>query len=182
MYRSYHRWPTDEHDRTRVSLRRNAHTEFPSVTASTSNIVRYTSTDTRGTTACTRISCPMTNRASAKREPLIHQHQAGTRAVLRPVGIPHGEPHYIPVVVDVTRHPRGPRGPWSRDTDQIVVISGDCERKRFIGDLWTRRGAFAPEWSYFIRRSFFFRPLIDTPYRTSISLQLGPESILRYYY
>lgn len=55
-----------------------------------------------------------------------------------PAGIPHGGPHYIPVVY-VVQHPRGPRGPWSRDTDQIVVISGDCERrKRFIGDLYER--------------------------------------------
>lgn len=49
-----------------------------------SQIVRYTSTNIHRTTACTRISCMMTNRASTKREPLIHQHQAGIRASCGP--------------------------------------------------------------------------------------------------
>jgi len=73
-------------------------------------IVRYTGTDIQRTTACTRIICMMTNRASAKREPLIHQHQAGTRASCGPWAFHTVEPpHYIPAV-DVARHPQRTSG------------------------------------------------------------------------
>jgi len=95
----------------------------------------------------------MTNRASAERELLIHQHQAGTR-VLRLVAIPHSGPHYIPDVSSAP--PETPVGPWSRDTGQIAVewrlwASKEIYRRFVIAGL-PRSCPSATERSYFTRR------------------------------
>lgn len=114
----------------------------------------------------------MTNRASAVRERLIHQHQAGTR-VLRPVGIRHSGPHYIPTA-DVARRLQRPRGsmiPRYRPNRRHEWRLWQ-RRRRFITDSSTCRDPAslppATEWSYFIP-SFSAYSLIRL-YHTWISL------------
>lgn len=119
-------------------------------------IVRYTGTDIQRTTACPRISCMMTNRASAKREPLIHQHQAGTRASCGPWAFHTVESHYIPAV-DVVRYPQRTPG---------AVIPRHRPNRRHKWRLWASKEIYrrsmnasrfcssATKWSYFIQRSF----------------------------
>lgn len=120
----------------------------------------------------------MTNRASAERESLIHQHQAETR-VLRPVGIPRGRPHYIPAA-DVRRL-QGPRRP---------MILRHWPNRRHKWQLWASKEIYrrllsatvitdvpwscssATEWSYFIRR-FSAYSLIRLI--ACVSPQLGPR-------
>jgi len=97
---------------------------------SVSQIASRTRVRTRRTTACTRISRAMTNRASAacgRANPSTSDRNA------RPPGISRAGPHYVPGA-ETARCLRGSRGMPGDPAGQIAATSGDCERRRrFIG-------------------------------------------------
>lgn len=96
-----------------------------------------------------------------------------------PAGIPHGGPHYIPVVY-VVQHPRGPPGaviPRHRPNRRHkwrLWASKEIYRR----SLWTRRDSAPPRQNGATLFNALFRLLIDTPYRTSIS----PSWVLNRFY
>lgn len=130
-------WWRDEHDRTCVSLR----TQRQSVASiSNSKIHEYEHTqnnsvhahqlyDDKSRISRARAAYPSTS-CRDTRDPAARGHSTRWTALHSRHRCSTGNPV---------------RQPWSHDTDQIVVISGDWEcRKRFIGDLWTRRDSASP--------------------------------------
>lgn len=112
----------------------------------------------------------MTNRASTEREPLIHQHQAGTR-VLRPMGIPPSGPHYIPAADVARRLQRAcgsmiPRHRPNRRHEWRLWASKEIYRQFMIADL-PRPCSSATERSYFTPRFSAYSSI--RLYRTCIS-------------